>query len=365
VDGFLAEYAVAPANILWRNSDRAMRWDLAALQESLGNSVYTVAVADVKAKDVAVFGLGPTGLNAIAVAKAMGAAQIIAVAGTAKHSELAKRMGTRTAPAPLCWCRCVGVAAVACCADVPHLRCAASLPACTGATHVVDRHEAKASGGVVECVRRLSRSGVGVHVALEMSGAGEALDQCLDCTATTGVVAVLGLYSAPVTIDWSKRIVLKDLTVRGVYGRRIWDTWKTTAQLLADGLDISPVRCPPALCSRALLPTSILTCACAACSVHAAARVFAGDHSPFQWHLKVRGGSQSHESGRLWQMRILPARISARNGPQHRRADAQSQRRRCRRRCSTGRGQEIGTYSLILDICIFIRCVRLGPTWPA
>jgi len=197
VDGFLAEYAVAPANILWKNPP-TMSWGIASLQESLGNSVYTVEVSDVKGKSVAVFGLGPTGLNSIAVAKAMGASNVIAVGGTDAHRTLAERMG---------------------------------------ATHVVNRHNVKS---VPDEIRRLN-GGYGVDVCLEMSGNGNALNQCLDVVITTGIVSILGLYSTPLTIDVSKKIVLKDVTIRGVYGRRIWKTWELTSSLLTNGMDISPV----------------------------------------------------------------------------------------------------------------------------
>lgn len=69
---------MAPADILWKNP-KDIAWDIGALQESLGNSVYTVEVSNVRDKDVAVFGLGPTGLNAVAVSKALGAKQVIPI----------------------------------------------------------------------------------------------------------------------------------------------------------------------------------------------------------------------------------------------------------------------------------------------
>lgn len=175
VDGFMAEYAVAPANILWKNP-RDMPWEIASLQESLGNSVYTVEVCDVKGKDVAVFGLGPTGLNAVAAAKAMGAKTIFAIAGTATHADLATRMG---------------------------------------ATHVIQRHNVDP----LTEIRRLTA----------------------DIVIPTGIVAILGLYSSNIDIDMSKKVVLKDLTIRGIYGRKIWSTWELTSSLLSKGMDISHV----------------------------------------------------------------------------------------------------------------------------
>ena len=64
VDGFLAEYSVAAANILWK-CPKDMPHEIAAMQESLGNSVYTVAESHVEGKDVCVFGMGPTGASSV------------------------------------------------------------------------------------------------------------------------------------------------------------------------------------------------------------------------------------------------------------------------------------------------------------
>jgi threonine 3-dehydrogenase len=195
VDGFLAEYAFAPANILWRNP-RGMRWDHAALQESLGNSVYTVQRAGVTAQStVVVFGCGPTGLNCIAVCRALGARRVVAVAGSATHLRLAERMGAHC---------------------------------------VVDRHKHKAD--VVSAIyRAMQDGGNGPTVCLEMSGSPHALTQALQCVQTCGTVSVLGLYAEPLReLDVSKLIVLKDLSVQGVYGRRIWDTWRQTHALMTN-----------------------------------------------------------------------------------------------------------------------------------
>lgn len=87
----------------------------------------------------------------------------------------------------------------------------------------------------------LTIDGRGVHVCLEMSGASTALQQCLSAVMATGQVTVLALYASPPPIDVSASIVLRDVTLRGVYGRRIWDTWMLTARLIANGLNCSPV----------------------------------------------------------------------------------------------------------------------------
>lgn len=195
-DGFWAEYAVLPVQNAWKNPP-GMKPEIATLQESVGNSVYTVEEAGVSGRVVAIFGLGPTGLFATGIAKALGARQVVTVGGTDIHRTIAKRMG----------------------ADV-----------------VINRHEEDPVKRILELT-----GGLGADAALEMSGSGAALLQALDAVRPVGTVAALGLPTAPVTIDVSKKIVLKDLTFRGIYGRKIWDTWKTTSRLLKEGLDISPI----------------------------------------------------------------------------------------------------------------------------
>jgi threonine 3-dehydrogenase len=196
-DGFLANYATSPTSVLWKN-DRDMDPSLAALQESLGNSVYTVMEGDVKGKNVAIFGMGPTGLNAAAICKHMQAKRIIAVAGSALHLQMASTMG----------------------ADV-----------------VINRHDYKTSEELIAAIGALVPE---VHVCLEMSGSPQALQQALQLVRPTGVISILGLYKHDLTVDMNA-IVLKDLKFRGIYGRRMWETWKMTSQLLREGLAVRPV----------------------------------------------------------------------------------------------------------------------------
>jgi threonine 3-dehydrogenase len=196
-DGGFAEYVVIPESVAWKNPE-GMKPEIATLQESMGNSVYTVEEAEVTGKIVAIFGLGPTGLFATGIAKASGAEQVIAIGGTKIHMDIAKQMG----------------------ADV-----------------LVNRHEADA-----EAALRDLTGGLGVDVSLEMSGNAAALRQALAATKPTGKVMALGLPTADVSLDVSKQIVLKDLELRGIYGRRIWETWEKTSELLhAKKLDITPV----------------------------------------------------------------------------------------------------------------------------
>lgn len=196
-DGFWAEYAVMPERNAWKNPP-GMKPEIATLQESMGNSVYTVTESHVQGKTIAIFGSGPTGLFATGIAKALGALSVIVVTGSDVHSMIAKKMG----------------------ADV-----------------VIDRHETDP----VQAIRD-ETGGVGADAVLEMSGAAEAFAQSLHAVRLTGQVTVLGLPTKPITVDVSKDIVLKDLTVRGIYGRKMWDTWKITSNLLSSKkIDISPI----------------------------------------------------------------------------------------------------------------------------
>ncbi len=197
VDGFFSEYAAIPETNVWKNPPD-MPFEIATLQESIGNSVYTVFSNNVTAKTVAVFGGGPTALFAIGILRAAGATCIISVAGSGLHLDIAQKMG----------------------ADV-----------------VINRHEKDPVKEILALT-----GGRGADVFLEMSGSGSALNQGLKALRPAGHASILGLSTKDVCIDMSKDFVMKDITVRGIYGRKVWDTWITTSRLLSTGkLDPSPV----------------------------------------------------------------------------------------------------------------------------
>jgi len=197
IDGTWAEYVVMPEQNAWKNP-KDMKPEIATLQESLGNSVYTVSEAGVFGKTVSVFGLGPTGLFAIGLAKAGGASRIMAVGGTELHLKLAKKMG----------------------ADV-----------------LINRHNEDAVKRIME-----ETDGIGADVLLEMAGSQAAIEQGLKSLKATGKACLLGLPPQKVTVDWSKDIVLKDITIRAIYGRLMFKTWDQTSKLLlSKRIDIEPV----------------------------------------------------------------------------------------------------------------------------
>jgi threonine 3-dehydrogenase len=189
-DGGFAEFVAVPAQNAWPNSaDLPLR--IAVLEENFGNAVHTAMAQDVSAKYVLVTGCGPVGVMSVAVAKAAGARKVFAT-------------------------------------DVSDYRL--KMAADAGADVTVNvLHE-----DVISMVLDAT-CGEGVDVLLEMSGAPSAIDQGFTLLKEGGEVALLGLTPGPFTFDLNKHIVFKGATVRGIVGRRLWDTWYQTRGLLESG----------------------------------------------------------------------------------------------------------------------------------
>jgi len=197
IDGSYADYVVVPEHVLFKVSPK-LSPHIATLHESFGNSVYTVSAGPVKGKTIAVFGLGPTGLFAVAVAKHWGAKKIIAVSGTKEHIGLGKKVGAHV---------------------------------------VISRHEED----VIQRIKE-ETNGEGVDVFYEMAGSQGAIEQGLKVLKPGGQATLLGLPPQKVNIEWSKDVVLKDITIRAIYGREIPRTWDLMKKLFADKkFDISPI----------------------------------------------------------------------------------------------------------------------------
>ncbi|MCV0404117.1 MAG: L-threonine 3-dehydrogenase [Chloroflexi bacterium] len=195
-DGGFAEHVVIPeTNAIESNGlDPAV----VALQEPMGNAVHAAFVEPIEGRAVLVTGCGPIGLCAVGIAKAAGASLVVATDTEAYRLELARTMG----------------------ADL-------ALDASDPAT---EERILEATGGD------------GVEVVLEMSGAPPALDQALRLTTRGGRVSLLGIFSEPVPIDLSERVIMQGIRLHGIFGRRIYDTWDRTQALLRSGdLDVQPI----------------------------------------------------------------------------------------------------------------------------
>jgi threonine 3-dehydrogenase len=196
LDGTFARYVLIPAENCWRNAP-GLSPDVAALQEPFGNAVHTALAGPLRDNAVAIFGLGPIGLCAVGIAKAEGAAAVYGVEPNPYRRELAERMGATAVFAPS------------------------------------DRTAAE--------IRRRNGN-IGVDVVLEMSGHPTAVQQGLEALHSGGWMSLLGIGDRPVTLDLNDLVVTKGITIYGIFGRKIWDTWERTSEYLSSGkVDVSPL----------------------------------------------------------------------------------------------------------------------------
>ena len=195
-DGAFAEYLKVPAsNVIVNDPD--LPPELATMQDPLGNAVYTTTNANVPSKTIAIFGLGPIGLMAVALCRAMGAGRVIAVGHRNQYRmNLAKTVGAHTV--------------------------------------------LRSSDRLVDEVMDLT-SGEGVDEVLEFSGSDAALHQALRIVRPAGGIHILGFYTKPVTFDVSE-MVTKGVSIHGIHGRLMYRTWYQMGGLLRSGnVNLRPI----------------------------------------------------------------------------------------------------------------------------
>jgi threonine 3-dehydrogenase len=196
-EGAFAGYIAMPAVNVWK-LDPAIPDEVAAVFDPLGNAVHTVMAAGVSTKSVVITGVGSIGLMAIPVARAAGAASVFAIDVNPAKLALAARVG----------------------ADATFL---ATDP------NVIDEIVARTNGA-------------GADVLLEMSGSGSAIDAGLAMVRNGGRAALLGIPSDEVRINLAERIIFKGLTVLGINGRTMFETWYQTEALVKSGrVDLTPI----------------------------------------------------------------------------------------------------------------------------
>ena len=198
IDGVFREYFVMPEMNIWRN-DADTPPERAAIQDPLGNAIHTVFRADCVSKTVAVYGLGPVGLLAVATLRAIGAAQIFAFGRKNTYRlDLARKLG---------------------------------------AHHVVRVMDTDPVEYVKDCTE-----GMGVDVAVEIAGTSEAIQAAIRSVKMGGDVVVLGIPSEEIPVDFASDVVFRSVSIHGVTGRRMWDSWLRMKGLLKSGrLDVGPV----------------------------------------------------------------------------------------------------------------------------
>jgi len=198
-DGAFAEYVAVPESVIWQNDRTKLPSDIASLQEPFGNAVFATLSHDLAGQTVVVFGCGPIGLFSIGIARASGAAAVIAVDPMEYRLNLAKQMGASEAFSP------------------------------TSEGDIVTR--------ILE-----ANEGYGLDVALEMSGAPSAITNAFQTVRNSGSITLFGIPSKPVEVDIAENMIFKNLNVFALNGRRIWDTWYKTRWLLESGVvDLRPL----------------------------------------------------------------------------------------------------------------------------
>lgn len=197
IDGAFADFIAMPATNVWR-IDPEIPIDIAAIHDPLGNAFHTVMSADVRGRSVLVTGCGPIGLFCLGIAKASGASRIFASEVQPGRMELASLMG---------------------------------------AHHVISP-----AGADIEGFIRAQTDGLGVDVLLEMSGHPRAIRDGLRCVRDGGEVCLLGLPDEEVSINVSRDVIFKGITIKGIIGRRMFSTWYSMrAYLRAKLFDPTPV----------------------------------------------------------------------------------------------------------------------------
>ncbi|HVC83090.1 MAG TPA: L-threonine 3-dehydrogenase [Chloroflexota bacterium] len=194
-DGAFAEYIALPMTNIWHHAP-GIDLDVAAIFDPFGNAVHTALTFPVLGEDVLITGAGPIGIMAAGVARHAGARHIVITDVNSYRLSLAKKLGVTRA------------------VDVRETSLAA----------------VQADLGMQE----------GFDVGLEMSGNPAALRDMVANLAHGGRIAMLGVPSTEIAIDWNL-VVFNMLTIKGIYGREMYETWYMMTVMLQSGLDISPV----------------------------------------------------------------------------------------------------------------------------
>lgn len=193
--GAFAEYIALPMTNVWHHSDSVDR-DIASIFDPFGNAVHTALSFPVLGEDVLITGAGPIGLMAAAVVRHAGARHVVITDVNPWRLELARKLGV---------------------------------------TRAVNVREEKLAD-----VQKSLGMAEGFDVGLEMSGNPSAFRDMIAGMCHGGKIAMLGIPAEEMSIDWNT-VVFNMLTVKGIYGREMYETWYKMTVMLESGLDISPV----------------------------------------------------------------------------------------------------------------------------
>ena len=194
-DGAFAEYLVIPMANVWRCSDRIDK-ELYSCFDPLGNAVHTALSFDSIGEDVLITGAGPIGMMAAAICRHIGARYIVVTDVNDYRLNLAAKMG---------------------------------------ATKTVN----VAKEALTDVMKELGMK-EGFDVGLEMSGNESGFNDMIDNMRNGGKIALLGILKADTKIDWDK-VIFNSLTIKGIYGREMYETWYKMSAMLESGLNVNDV----------------------------------------------------------------------------------------------------------------------------
>jgi threonine 3-dehydrogenase len=193
--GAFAEYIVIPNANVWHHAD-GIDPDIASIFDPFGNAAHTALQWDMVGEDVLITGAGPIGAMAAAIARHVGARHVVITDVNDYRLELAAKLG---------------------------------------ATRTVN-----ASRETLGDVQKDLGMREGFDVGLEMSGAPSALRDMIDNMCHGGKISMLGIPEESIAIDWRK-VVFNMLTIKGIYGREIFETWYKMTVMIQSGLDLRPI----------------------------------------------------------------------------------------------------------------------------
>ena len=193
--GAFAEYIALPMTNIWRHH-AGIDQEVAAIFDPFGNAVHTALSFPVLGEDVLITGAGPIGIMAIPVARHAGARHIVVTDMNPFRLDLARKMGATLAVNP---------------------------------TEI----------SLAEVQKQLGMS-EGLDVGLEMSGNPIALRDMVANMSHGGKIAILGIPAKEMAMDW-RQVIFNMITIKGIYGREMYDTWYKMSVMIESGLDISPV----------------------------------------------------------------------------------------------------------------------------
>ena len=194
-DGAMAEYLVIPADNVIKLDERISD-EMAAIMDPFGNATHTALSFPIIGEDVLITGAGLIGSMATAICRFAGARYIVVSDISDYRLELAKKMG---------------------------------------ATMTINPAKGETIEDAIDTLKMH-----GFDIGLEMSGSPQAFNSMISNMYNGSKISLLGILPSTTTVDWSK-IIFKALTLKGIYGREMWETWYQMEQMLISGIDLSPI----------------------------------------------------------------------------------------------------------------------------